>query len=246
MDVPFWSLLSHAALGLSARILAIVPIRLAAILKPLITATETLCLVLRVSTLQRRDVLAGRKWSTMCAARKKLSRAVQFAEDFSVVAFIIAKGFATAMTADLVMLYAVNLASFGMSMQLVVSARFADFQRSLPAIHPCTLPCHAPSTCVEAEPCRSVVNISCSCGRITQPMPCGRCTSSPNGREGSQQLKCTTECAIAKRNARLADALGISPDRQDSRSQVTYSEALITFARGDLSFCAMVEKSFAE
>lgn len=182
----------------------------------------------------------------MCAARKRLSRVVQFAEGFSAVAFIIVRGSVTAMTAVLVMLYAVSLASFGVSIQLLVASCYADFQGSLPAIHPCTLPCHAPSTCVEAEPCRSVVNISCTCGRITQPMPCGRCTSSPNGREGSQQLKCTTECAIAKRNARLADALGISPDRQDSRSQVTYSEALITFARGDPSFCAMVEKSFAE
>ncbi|KAH8097069.1 hypothetical protein BXZ70DRAFT_974531 [Cristinia sonorae] len=114
-----------------------------------------------------------------------------------------------------------------------------------PALHACTLPCHAPAACSEAEPCRAIVNITCPCGRIVQPVPCGRSTSSPGGREGSQQLKCSNECAIAKRNARLADALGISPDRVD-KTQVTYHESLIAFARGEPGFCAMVEKTFAE
>ena len=41
--------------------------------------------------------------------------------------------------------------------------------------------------------------------------------SNPMGREASQQPKCTSECSIAKRNARLAEALGINPDKKDEK-----------------------------
>ncbi|TCD68762.1 FKBP12-associated protein [Steccherinum ochraceum] len=51
---------------------------------------------------------------------------------------------------------------------------------------------------------------------------------------------------VAARNARLADALGVSVDRTDSRSHATYHDSLIVFARGDPNFCAMVEKSFSD
>ncbi|KAH9918761.1 uncharacterized protein BXZ73DRAFT_52831 [Epithele typhae] len=116
-----------------------------------------------------------------------------------------------------------------------------------PAQHPCTLPCHAPASCEESEPCRSIVTISCPCGRIRQSVPCGRSVTSNSGREGSQQLKCSNECGIAKRNARLAEALGINPERAEGRSaQVTYSEDLISFARANGKFCTLVEKTFAD
>ena len=116
---------------------------------------------------------------------------------------------------------------------------------SLPAQHACTLPCHAPASCNESEPCRSIVTITCPCGRIRQPVPCGRSLSNPAGREGGQQLKCSNECAIAKRNARLAEALGINPDRERAH-QVTYSDELVGFARANAKFCTIVEKSFSE
>ncbi|KAI0711152.1 hypothetical protein C8T65DRAFT_776732 [Cerioporus squamosus] len=115
----------------------------------------------------------------------------------------------------------------------------------LPALHPCTLPCHAPASCDESEPCRSIVTITCSCGRIRQPVSCGRSSSNPAGREGGQQLKCSNECAIAKRNARLAEALGINPDR-DRVQQVTYNDELLAFARANTKFCGIVEKSFSD
>jgi transcriptional repressor NF-X1 len=51
--------------------------------------------------------------------------------------------------------------------------------RSFPEIHPCTAPCHAPSSCPETEPCMASVTLSCACGRIQQQAPCGRCTGSP-------------------------------------------------------------------
>ncbi|KAI0360572.1 hypothetical protein OH77DRAFT_1470646 [Trametes cingulata] len=120
----------------------------------------------------------------------------------------------------------------------------------MPALHPCTLPCHAPASCDESEPCRAVVNISCPCGRIRQQVPCGRSTANPAGGSSSlsQQLKCTTECAIAKRNARLAEALGINPEQraESKMTQVTYHDEVVAFARANPKFCAIVEKSFAD
>jgi len=117
----------------------------------------------------------------------------------------------------------------------------------LPAHHPCTLPCHAPASCSESEPCRAIINLTCPCGRIRQPVACGRSTSNAAGREGSLQLKCSNECLVAKRNARLAEALGINPDRAgNGDKQVVYSDDLLAFARANTKFCLMVEKSFAD
>lgn len=64
------------------------------------------------------------------------------------------------------------------------------------------------------------------------------------GREATQQVKCSNECLIAKRNARLAEALGISPEGREKA--VTYNEELMAFAKANVKFLALVEKSFAE
>ncbi|EJD05624.1 uncharacterized protein FOMMEDRAFT_165999 [Fomitiporia mediterranea MF3/22] len=118
----------------------------------------------------------------------------------------------------------------------------------LPAQHACTTPCHAPAACSEDEPCQALITLRCPCGRQQQPSQCGRSISNPAGREITQQLKCTNECGIAKRNARLAEALGISKEVQDRDSQrpVTYSNELIAFARANTKFCTVVEKSFVD
>ena len=119
---------------------------------------------------------------------------------------------------------------------------------SLPAHHSCAAPCHAPASCSEDEPCQTIITLKCPCGRIQQPSLCGRCTTSPLGREASQQLKCTNECAVAKRNAKLAEAFGISQDVKEGGIQkpTTYTDELQTFARANVKFCALVEKTFAE
>lgn len=77
-------------------------------------------------------------------------------------------------------------------------------------------------------------------------MRCGRSTSNPSGR--SDVIKCTTECEIAKRNARLADALGISPAARDKNTggPPVYSEEVLGFARMNDKFLGVVEKAFAE
>ncbi|KDQ60370.1 hypothetical protein JAAARDRAFT_32765 [Jaapia argillacea MUCL 33604] len=115
----------------------------------------------------------------------------------------------------------------------------------LPALHPCTHPCHAPASCPETDPCLAPITITCPCGRIRQPVPCGRNTSNPAGQEATQALKCSNECAIAKRNARLAAALGINTEKQGEK-EATYSDELVAFARANAKFCALVEKTFGE
>jgi len=74
---------------------------------------------------------------------------------------------------------------------------------------------------------------------------CGRKLSNPSGGEGSKTLTCTNECAIAKRNARLAEALGISSGGTE-RSKATYRDEIVAFARANPKFLPLVEKSLAE
>ncbi|KAA1473096.1 hypothetical protein DENSPDRAFT_822377 [Dentipellis sp. KUC8613] len=116
----------------------------------------------------------------------------------------------------------------------------------LPSLHPCPHPCHAPASCPEAEPCRTIVTITCPCGRLRQAVECGRCTGSPAGREATQKLKCSNECAIAKRNAKLAEALGIDTGGRGGEKPVVYSDELVAMARTNAKFVALVEKTFAE
>ncbi|KAH7097552.1 hypothetical protein BKA62DRAFT_643194 [Auriculariales sp. MPI-PUGE-AT-0066] len=114
----------------------------------------------------------------------------------------------------------------------------------LPQRHPCTSPCHAPSACDETEPCQERVRATCECGRIQQPALCGRSSSNATARD-SQKLECSQDCQVAKRNARLAEALGISP-RTTERQTVVYTPELVQFAKGNARFVALVEKTLAE
>ncbi|CAE6495553.1 unnamed protein product [Rhizoctonia solani] len=107
--------------------------------------------------------------------------------------------------------------------------------------HPCPVPCHAPSACpsIDAVACPAVITVTCACGRITQPAPCG----------ASRVLKCQDACLIAKRNVRLADALGISESgRSSSHNQVTWNPNLIAFARAPANqpFVKNMEKALAD
>lgn len=77
-------------------------------------------------------------------------------------------------------------------------------------------------------------------------MLCGRSTSNPTGREAALTPHCTNECEIAKRNARLAEALGINPDTHKTNRNVAYSDDLLAFVRHNGKFVELVEKTFAE
>lgn len=123
-----------------------------------------------------------------------------------------------------------------------------DRKLCLPDHHGCTLPCHAPSACPELEPCQSIVTLECPCGRIKRQVPCGRSSSTPGGRVATMQPKCTSECAIAQRNARLAEALGIDPNSQgkSERTMATYTPELVGFGKANYAFTKMVEGALAD
>ncbi|KAJ7716360.1 hypothetical protein B0H14DRAFT_2643869 [Mycena olivaceomarginata] len=123
----------------------------------------------------------------------------------------------------------------------------------LPLNHPCTQPCHVPSSCDESVPCSAVVTVSCACGPIRQPVSCGRTAGSAgngngNGNHKHQQPKCTNECLVTKRNARLADALGIMQEGREQREReaVVWLDDVLAFGRANAKFVVVVEKAFAE
>jgi transcriptional repressor NF-X1 len=62
------------------------------------------------------------------------------------------------------------------------------------------------------------------------------------------QPKCTSECAIAQRNARLAEALGIDQASagRSERTLATYTPELVSFAKANYGFVKMVETALSE
>lgn len=64
-------------------------------------------------------------------------------------------------------------------------------------------------------------------------------------------LPCMPECAIAKRNAKLAAAFGIDPGRAHGGADATvqevkYGEGLIGFAKANVAFVITAEKALHE
>ncbi|KAF5383190.1 hypothetical protein D9615_004914 [Tricholomella constricta] len=58
--------------------------------------------------------------------------------------------------------------------------------------------------------------------------------------------KCNNECAIAKRNAWLVDALGINTELREKTALVTYHDEVAGFACANSKFLVVVEKVFDE
>ncbi len=85
----------------------------------------------------------------------------------------------------------------------------------------------------------SVVTQSCQCGHLQQRATCGACEANPVSKEKTL-LKCVAECAQRQRNARLAEALGITP----TEKQIEYPAELKSFATQNHAFVITVEKAF--
>ena len=83
-------------------------------------------------------------------------------------------------------------------------------------------------------------------------MTCGRTASSGSSattRSSQPTLKCTNDCLIAKRNARLAEALGINTESREKahpNAAMMYGDEVANFARANGRFLVVVEKAFAE
>ncbi|GAA5880063.1 hypothetical protein JCM16303_001198 [Sporobolomyces ruberrimus] len=110
--------------------------------------------------------------------------------------------------------------------------------------HPCPLPCHFPSSCPADQPCPKMIEVSCACGHLTQQARCGSSDSKPEGNMG-RQVKCTDACAVAKRNAQLADALGVEKKEPKLR-EVEYDQTTLSFYATNLAWCKGIEDQLTE
>ncbi|KAF8814264.1 hypothetical protein BYT27DRAFT_7250228 [Phlegmacium glaucopus] len=101
----------------------------------------------------------------------------------------------------------------------------------LPDHHPCTRTCHAPSSCPETEPCESLITLSVPAVGSVNPFYAAKLSLN-----------------IAKQNARLADALGITLEgtKSSAAMAVTYADELSGFARVNPKFLSLVERTFAD
>jgi transcriptional repressor NF-X1 len=113
--------------------------------------------------------------------------------------------------------------------------------------HPHEAPCHAPSACSTAVPCQVMVDASCTCGNNVQRMMCGSSTSKPTS-SAVAPLPCTDACAVLKRNAALAEALGIDPDRSTAPQSrpVEYEDETLEFYAANKAFAADIEQSLSD
>ncbi|KAL4079530.1 hypothetical protein J3A83DRAFT_1117042 [Scleroderma citrinum] len=110
----------------------------------------------------------------------------------------------------------------------------------LPEHHPCTQTCHAPAACPDTEPCLATVTLTCPCGNLRSMVPCS---------SNKHNITCNNDCSIKKRNARLAEAFGIAPERHEAAVQkVVWSDELTAYARlpENIKFVRSIETTFAD
>ncbi|BGP49885.1 FKBP12-associated protein [Rhodotorula kratochvilovae] len=110
--------------------------------------------------------------------------------------------------------------------------------------HPCPLPCHFPSACPADSPCPKLIPVHCACGHLSQNARCGTCDDKPEGNSG-RLLKCTDACAVAKRNAQLADALGVE-QREVKTREVEYPPEVLSYYAANQAWAAQVEAQLVE
>ncbi|KAI6120077.1 hypothetical protein EDD17DRAFT_1012168 [Pisolithus thermaeus] len=112
----------------------------------------------------------------------------------------------------------------------------------LPEHHPCTEMCHAPAACPETGPCLILVTLTCPCGNRRSSIPCSN---------KEQCLACNEDCAVRKRNEKLAEAFGISREKREEIAagpKVIWSDELIDYARAtaNTKFVRLMEDTLAD
>jgi len=104
--------------------------------------------------------------------------------------------------------------------------------------------CHFPSACPADAPCPKLIKVHCECGNLSQNARCGACDDKPEGNAG-RLVKCTDACATAKRNAQLADALGVE-QREVKTREVEYQPELVSFYAANSAWSSGIEAQLVE
>lgn len=71
------------------------------------------------------------------------------------------------------------------------------------------------------------IEVTCSCGFIKQKAKCAVCESRPEGNR-ERLVKCTDACVVFRRNAALAEALGIEK-KEPKVKEVEYDPIIMSF-----------------
>ncbi len=106
--------------------------------------------------------------------------------------------------------------------------------------HPCLDVCHAPYPCKEDKPCPAKVIITCACQHIKQEVKCGAMKADPVLER--KILSCDDECLRLQRNAKLAAALNIDPNHEDTH--IPYSAATLDYFKDHVKWCQTQEREF--
>ena len=110
--------------------------------------------------------------------------------------------------------------------------------------HPCPANCHFPSSCSVDKPCVKMIEVKCACGHMKQQAKCGACTDKPDGNRG-RLVKCAPACEIAKRNAALAEALGIEKVAPKVK-EVEYLPLIVEFYSTNVTWATAIEKQLTD
>ncbi|KOS19607.1 FKBP12-associated protein 1 -like protein [Escovopsis weberi] len=107
--------------------------------------------------------------------------------------------------------------------------------------HPCQLPCHGHTVCIESGPCTQKTIVSCPCGLRQQEVKC--LASSSNPEPSRPEIKCDDECLRLERNRRLAAALNIDP-ASHTNDHIPYSDTTLELFRENTSWAETQEREF--
>ncbi|KAI6151519.1 hypothetical protein BKA82DRAFT_4100182, partial [Pisolithus tinctorius] len=117
-------------------------------------------------------------------------------------------------------------------------SHFSFYRNTIPARKSVMLLQHAQ----RQGPCLAVVTLTCPCGNLRSTAPCSN---------RKQSLACSGDCAVKKRNEKLAEAFGISKEKREEIAagpKVVWSDELVDYAcvTANAKFVRLMEDNFAD
>ncbi|CAG8711686.1 18869_t:CDS:10 [Dentiscutata erythropus] len=110
--------------------------------------------------------------------------------------------------------------------------------------HPCSSTCHAPTSCPDTA-CQSKMMISCKCGHSSKEVICNATKETAEEIKRSQ-LECDNACAMAERNRKLANALGLSDRIVEGPFAPKYDEELLKYFGANKEWAKNIESTLGD